>query len=56
MYFRDLKEETFKGELLRNFVNNHYKGDLAYFIADNPFILEAIEDALLKEFPEILET
>ena len=54
--FYEVKKELMKSDLLADFVNDKYKGDIGYAIADNPFILEAIENAILKEFPEIAAT
>ncbi len=54
--FYNTEKELMKSDLIADFVNDKYEGDIAHAIADNPFILEAIENAILEEFPEIAET
>lgn len=55
MSLYDVKKELLKSDILAAFVQGEYSGDLGYALADNPFILEAIENAIMGEFPDLDE-
>jgi hypothetical protein len=54
MSLYDAGSELLKSEIIDKFNRAMYQ-DIGYALADNPFIIEAIETAIQNEFPELFD-